>query len=194
MFLFCKISKSVRTLVPFWDKIWKEEQKKVTGKIPSIKMVLLKGFKWDLIKAGFWQLSYVVFSLVSPQILNLVIKFVQNPSEPEWKGYLYTALLAVVALITAISDSRYYGSLRLVGQRIRTCLSCVVHRKTLKLSSSSRREQSAGEVVNLISVDCQKIEEAMIFINLLWACPLQVCLAIYFIYKQINWSVFVGKT
>jgi ATP-binding cassette subfamily C (CFTR/MRP) protein 1 len=52
----------------------------------------------------------------------------------------------------------------------------------------------AGEIVNLISVDSQKIEDACLMINLMWSCPLQVGLAIYFLYQTIGVSVFVGKT
>ena len=161
--------------------------------MPSIAVVILKGFKWDLIKAGFWQLCYVLATFVSPQILNMVIGFVQNPDEPDWKGYLYTAGLAIVALVSAVSDSRYWDGLRLLGLRIRTCLSCMVYKKTLKLSSASRKEQTAGEVVNLVSVDCQKIEDAITYIHVIWICPLQVSLAIFFLYQEIQWSVFVGN-
>lgn len=52
---------------------------------------------------------------------------------------------------------------------------------------------SAGEIVNLISVDSQKIEDACLMLNLLWSCPLQVGLAIYFLYQTIGVAVFVGK-
>ena len=52
---------------------------------------------------------------------------------------------------------------------------------------------TAGEVVNLLSVDCQKLQDAALFINFMWASPLQVGLAIFFLYQTIGWSVFVGK-
>ena len=48
--------------------------------------------------------------------------------------------------------------------------------------------------MNLISVDSQKIEDACLMINLMWSCPLQVGLAIYFLYQTIGVSVFVGKS
>ena len=51
----------------------------------------------------------------------------------------------------------------------------------------------AGEVVNLLSVDCQKLQDAALFVNFMWASPLQVGLAIFFLYQTIGWSVFVGK-
>ena len=44
-----------------------------------------------------------------------------------------------------------------------------------------------------MSVDCQKLQDAALFINFMWASPLQVGLAIFFLYQTIGWSVFVGK-
>lgn len=52
---------------------------------------------------------------------------------------------------------------------------------------------AAGEIVNLISVDCQKLQDASLFVNLLWSAPLQVALSIFFLYQQIGVAVFVGK-
>ena len=54
-------------------------------------------------------------------------------------------------------------------------------------------ELSAGEIVNLISVDSQKIEEACVMFNMMWSCPLQVGLTIYFLYLTIGVAVFVGR-
>ena len=110
-------------------------------------------------------------------------------------------------------DSQYWYRQNLVGLRIRTALSAAIYRKSLKLSSVSRRGYTgqnyiyhrdriftkwaayfpAGEIVNLISVDCQKLQEASLFVNLLWSAPLQVALSIFFLYQQIGVAVFVGK-
>ncbi len=50
----------------------------------------------------------------------------------------------------------------------------------------------AGEIVNLINVDCQKLIDACLVLNLLWSAPLQVGLSIYFLYQTIGVAVFVG--
>ena len=73
---------------------------------------------------------------------------------------------------------KVYNQTQRVGLRIRAGITAAVYKKTLNLSSSARQEQTAGEVVNLISVDCQKIQEACLFINFIWTCPLQVGLAV----------------
>ena len=47
-------------------------------------------------------LIYVLLQFASPQILGLIISFVQS-QDPEWHGYLYTILFAIVALSAAIA-------------------------------------------------------------------------------------------
>lgn len=43
-------------------------------------------------------MAYVGFLLVNPQLLDLLIEFVEEKQEM-WKGYLYTGLLAIVSFL-----------------------------------------------------------------------------------------------
>ena len=42
-------------------------------------------------------------------------------------------------------------------------------------------------------MDSQKIEDGCMMVNLMWSAPLQVGLAIFFLYQTIGVAVFVGK-
>lgn len=42
-----------------------------------------------------------------------------------------------------------------------------------------------GEMVNLMSVDAQHIMDVAPFLNMLWSGPLQIMLAIYFLWQVI---------
>lgn len=42
-----------------------------------------------------------------------------------------------------------------------------------------------GEMVNLMSVDAQRIMDVAPFLNMLWSGPLQIMLAIYFLWQVI---------
>ena len=64
-----------------------------------------------------YQLVYTLLQFASPQILGLIISFVQS-EDPEWHGYFYTALFAVVALLSAIADSTYWYNMHLVGKSL----------------------------------------------------------------------------
>lgn len=57
--------------------------------------------------------------------------------------------------------------------------------QALVITNSVKRESTVGEMVNLMSVDAQRFMDVSPFINLLWSAPLQVILAIYFLWQVI---------
>ena len=140
---------SVRTLVPLWEGLWSiEKQKKANkGQKAGILWVLVKCFWPTFLLGAIYQLVYVLLQFASPQILGLIINFVQS-DDPNWKGYLYTIMFFIVAFLSAISDSSYWYNMRLVGLRLKTALTSTIYRKSLKLSNGSRKEQT-GNVLYL---------------------------------------------
>lgn len=60
-----------------------------------------------------------------------------------------------------------------------------LHLQALTITNSVKREYTVGEMVNLMSVDAQRFMDVSPFINLLWSAPLQVILAIYFLWQVI---------
>ena len=53
-------------------------------------------------------------------------------------------------------------------------------------------ENSIGEIVNLMSVDAQKLQDAPPFLHLLWSAPLVVGLCMYFLWQELGPSAMAG--
>ncbi|ROT73105.1 putative multidrug resistance-associated protein 1 isoform X4 [Penaeus vannamei] len=68
----------------------------------------------------------------------------------------------------------------------------VIYRKALRISSSARKESTVGEIVNLMSVDAQRFMDLTSYINMLWSAPLQIALALYFLWDLLGPSVLAG--
>lgn len=51
---------------------------------------------------------------------------------------------------------------------------------------------TTGEIVNLMSNDAQQIMELMTFLNLIWSSPLQIILAVYFLWDMLGYAVLSG--
>lgn len=60
------------------------------------------------------------------------------------------------------------------------------------LSNASKRESTVGEIVNLMSVDAQRFMDLMTFLNMIWSAPLQIALALYFLWQVLGPSVMAG--
>jgi len=68
----------------------------------------------------------------------------------------------------------------------------LISRQALRLSTSARRETSVGEIVNLISVDAQKLQDSPLFLHLIWSAPLTIALCLYFLWQELGPSVLAG--
>uniref|UniRef100_A0A8C2DGR4 Multidrug resistance-associated protein 1 n=1 Tax=Cyprinus carpio TaxID=7962 RepID=A0A8C2DGR4_CYPCA len=64
--------------------------------------------------------------------------------------------------------------------------------KALVITNAARRTSTVGEIVNLMSVDAQRFMDLITYINMIWSAPLQVILALYFLWQNLGPSVLAG--
>lgn len=120
-----------------------------------------------------------------------MIAFVEH-SEAEWKGYFYAVLLFATTIIQTAVFSQYYYRLLIVGMRIRTALVSAIYKKALCMSNAARKKSTTGEIVNLMAVDAQQFIHIALFLNMIWSAPLQIILAVYFLWAILGPSVLAG--
>uniref|UniRef100_A0A8C1Z2N0 Uncharacterized protein n=1 Tax=Cyprinus carpio TaxID=7962 RepID=A0A8C1Z2N0_CYPCA len=138
---------------------------------------------------GVSQDVLVMVNVVCPR---LMISFTQDKSSHAWTGYLYAVLLLVVAFLQSVILQQYFQRCFILGMKVRTSLMAAVYKKALVVSNDSRKESTAGEIVNLMSADAQRFNDVTNFIHLLWSCPLQIILAIAFLWIELGPSVLAG--
>ncbi|XP_033224446.1 multidrug resistance-associated protein 1 isoform X4 [Belonocnema kinseyi] len=202
-------------IVPRFDKYWKKLKKaenaqtvkasfrKGSGQVnlnagskkktASILPPLCKAFGPTFLFGALLKLIQDIMTFVSPMILELLIKFV-NPKTHEqmWKGYMYAVILLITAVLQTLILSQYFNRMFLVGLRIRTALIAAIYRKALRVSNSARKESTVGEIVNLMSVDAQRFMDVTAYVNMIWSAPLQIALALYFLWGILGPSVLSG--
>ena len=66
------------------------------------------------------------------------------------------------------------------------------HPQALRLSNKARRTSTVGEIVNLMSVDAQRLMDLMSYLNMIWSAPLQIVLSLVFLYLTMGPSIFAG--
>ena len=49
-------------------------------------------------------------------------------------------------------------------------------------------------MVNLMSVDAQRLMDLFMYINIVWSAPLQIIVSLYFLYATMGVSVLAGVT
>jgi hypothetical protein len=61
-----------------------------------------------------------------------------------------------------------------------------------KLSHGSKQDSTVGEMVNLMADDAMKITRALFELHFLWIGPFQACVALYFLYQELEMAALVG--
>lgn len=64
----------------------------------------------------------------------------------------------------------------------------------MKLSASGRSQMTVGETTNLMSIDTQKFMDLMLYLNMIWASPLQIALAVYNLWQILGPASLAGES
>nr|XP_039334316.1 multidrug resistance-associated protein 6 isoform X2 [Saimiri boliviensis boliviensis] len=121
-----------------------------------------------------------VFRFTVPKLLSLFLEFIGDPKPPAWKGYLLAVLMFLSACLQTLFEQQNMYRLKVLQMRLRSAITGLVYRKVLALSSGSRKASAVGDVVNLVSVDVQRVTESVLYLNGLWL-PL-VWIVVCFVY------------
>ncbi|VDD89505.1 unnamed protein product [Enterobius vermicularis] len=133
--------------------------------LPSVIWPLFKTFRWSFISGALLKLVFDLLQFVSPQLLKMLISFIEDKSSPMWVGISISLFMFFVALFQSLA---------------------------LSLSNSARKNRTVGEIVNLMSVDTQRFQDMTSFVLLFGSAPLQVLLSIYFLWRLLGVAVFAG--
>uniref|UniRef100_A0A8C5TUD7 Canalicular multispecific organic anion transporter 2 n=1 Tax=Malurus cyaneus samueli TaxID=2593467 RepID=A0A8C5TUD7_9PASS len=159
---------------------------------PSFLKALLRTFGPYFLIGSFFKLIQDLLSFVNPQLLSVLIGFIKNKDAPAWWGFLIAALMFVCAVLQTLILHQHFQYCIVTGMRLRTGITGVIYRKSLAITNSAKRSSTVGEIVNLMSVDAQRFTDLMTFLNMLWSAPLQIFLALYFLWQTLGPSVLAG--
>uniref|UniRef100_A0A671YCQ1 Multidrug resistance-associated protein 1 n=1 Tax=Sparus aurata TaxID=8175 RepID=A0A671YCQ1_SPAAU len=162
------------------------------AKEPSLFWALCLTFGPYFFISCLYKIIQDILMFVGPEILRLLIRFINDSSAPSWQGFFYTALLFISTCVQSLILQRYFHVCFVSGMRLRTAIIGAVYRKALVISSAARRTSTVGEIVNLMSVDAQRFMDLITYINMIWSAPLQVVLALYFLWQNLGPSVLAG--
>ena len=60
------------------------------------------------------------------------------------------------------------------------------------MSNEARKTTTVGEIVNLMSVDAQRLQDAIGYLWMTWSAPLQICIAVYMLWTLMGAAVLAG--
>lgn len=157
----------------------------------SIFPAMVRSFGGTFIFSAIYKFFVDMLQFASPLLLGALINYVETDGAL-WKGILLAVTLFSVTFLIAILNGQHGLTSYQVGFRIRTALISSIYRKALRISSSAKRNTTAGEIVNLMSVDAHRFFEMIPYLHIAWSAPIVISLAIFLLWQYLGVAVFAG--
>ncbi|CAN6448500.1 unnamed protein product [Victoria cruziana] len=144
-------------------------------------------FVWkDVAWSGFFCFLYSVSSFVGPYLIDALVQYLNGRQRFAHEGYVLVSVFLVAKLVQSLSQRHWYFLTRQIGIRNRAALNTIIYKKGLSLSSQSRKKRTSGEIVNLMSVDADRVALFCWYVHDLWVVPLQITIALAILYRNLG--------
>jgi len=175
-------SETVRRLSEAFEHHWAAQRRH--GGRQSLAWALAHAFGAPFLFAAVFKLGQDALAFVQPQLLSQLLLFISSydgsdpevvpTPEPAYRGYIIAVTMFVVAVVQTLLLHQYFHRAFMTGMRVRAAVVTAIYRKALRLANQARQQSTAGEIVNHMSVDAQKLMDLMAYLHILWSGPLQI--------------------
>lgn len=176
-----------------FEHLWAARKVK-TIKSLWIAMAQLEGLTYML--AALFKGCQDILAFVQPQLLRMLISFVNSydtdSPEPKIKGFAIAISMFLVSLFQTAFMHQYFQRAFEVGMRIRSALTSTIYKKSLLLNSEGRAQKTTGDIVNLMSVDTQRVSDLTQYGQIVWSAPFQIILCLTSLYQLVGLSMIAG--
>jgi ATP-binding cassette, subfamily C (CFTR/MRP), member 1 len=176
-----------------FDEAWERELEK---KRPNLWMAMLHAFGGPYMRGAIIKSVSDVLQFVQPQLLRLLITFVDSYRTPEPQPVIRGAAIALAMFAVSVSQTaalhQYFQRAFETGMRIKSSLTSTIYTKAMKLSNEGRAAKSTGDIVNYMAVDTQRLQDLTQYGQQLWSAPFQIILCMASLYNLVGWSMLAG--
>ncbi|KAK6342083.1 hypothetical protein TWF730_001562 [Orbilia blumenaviensis] len=171
-------------------------EKELLKKKPSLWLAMARGYGLPFGFAGIFKIVHDILAFVQPQLLRLLISFIQSYETDEPQRVTRGLLIAFAMFFSAVMQTtalhQYFQRTFEIGMRVRAGLSSQIYQKALRLSNEGRAARTTGEIVNLMAVDTSRLEFLAQYGQNLWSSPFQIVICMISLYDLVGYSMFAG--
>ncbi|XP_073023076.1 ABC transporter C family member 13 [Primulina eburnea] len=171
-------------------KFW-EGQRTNNFNHPSLFKTICLAYGWPYFCIGLVKVLNDCIGFAGPLLLNKLIRFLQQGSK-HVDGYVLAISLGFVSVLKSFLDTQYTFHLSQLRLKLRSSIMTLIYRKCLCVSLAERSKFSEGEIQTFMSVDADRIVNLCNSVHDMWSLPLQIGIALYLLYKQVNFAFVSG--
>uniref|UniRef100_A0A8C4L0W8 ATP-binding cassette sub-family C member 10 n=1 Tax=Equus asinus asinus TaxID=83772 RepID=A0A8C4L0W8_EQUAS len=138
---------------------------------------------------GLLKLVGTMLGFSGPLLLSLLVGFLEEGREPLSNGLLYALELASGAILGAVLQNQYGYEVRKVTLQARGAVLNILYRKALHLGP---RRPPAGEALNLLGTDSERLLNFAGSFHEAWGLPLQLAITLYLLHHQVGVALVGG--
>ncbi|XP_075174074.1 LOW QUALITY PROTEIN: multidrug resistance-associated protein 1-like [Anomaloglossus baeobatrachus] len=182
-------------------EVYQEDQNEteILLKNPSMQMnkrsllkIITNSFGYHYLFSALLMVLYTAFLFISPELMRLLLDRLKNSSAPTWQSFLIAVLLLICPCFQSLFLHQHDYQCYVIGMRLRSAIVGSVYKKALVISNAGRKNSSAGEIVNLISTDVQKLMDLATCLNYIWSAPITIIFAMYLLWQTLGLAVVAG--
>jgi ATP-binding cassette, subfamily C (CFTR/MRP), member 1 len=172
-----------------------EWEKQLQKKSPSVTWAILRAYGKTYAIAGIFKACQDMLAFVQPQLLRKLLSFVntfeKGTSSPV-KGFAIAGTMFLVSVVQTSFLNQYFQRSFEFGMRTKSGLTAAIYKKSLTLSNDGRQAKSTGDVVNLMSVDTQRLQDVSQYGQIVWSAPFQITICLASLYNLVGISMLAG--
>ncbi|KAF0367633.1 ABC transporter [Gigaspora margarita] len=195
-------ARTAKFLTDKFDIEWKNETQKIAlGKKPSLAKALYRVLGVKFFIAGVYRLIGDTLQVTSPLVLKLILNYVTEAyypnlnngvQPPDYIGYVLIVALFLMQMGVTIFTNLYFYFGMETGILARSILITTIYRKALVLSGKARSLFTNGKITNLMSTDTTRIDFVCGYFHIMWAAPVQICIALGLLIVNLGPSALAG--
>ncbi|KAH3665603.1 hypothetical protein OGAPHI_003791 [Ogataea philodendri] len=172
-----------------WDK-------QLHRKSPSLTWAIASSFGGPFFISCLFKIVQDICAFIQPQLLKQLIRFVnlyqEDTTTPLTRGFMLVAMMFLVSVVQTASLHQYFTRVFDTGIKVRSSLTSLIYKKSLVLSVEAKQKKSTGDIVNLMSVDTQRLQDLCQSLNIIWSGPLQIILCLVSLYNLLGNAMWLG--
>lgn len=172
-----------------------EWEKQLKKKSPSVTWAILRAYGKTYAIAGIFKVCQDILAFVQPQLLRKLLSFVnsfEKGSSSPVKGFAIAGTMFLVSVAQTSFLHQYFQRSFDFGMRTKSGLTAAIYKKSLSLSNDGRQAKSTGDVVNLMSVDTQRLQDVAQYGQIVWSAPFQIIICLASLYNLVGMSMLAG--
>ncbi|XP_074031100.1 LOW QUALITY PROTEIN: probable multidrug resistance-associated protein lethal(2)03659 [Leptinotarsa decemlineata] len=161
---------------------------------PSLMKALCSVFLLELVLLGTILVVSEIIRMSQPLLISrLLTIFDTNQVDADRSdAYQCAVMIVVSALLNVLCIHNFNFRIMQVGMKMRVALCSLIYRKAMRLSTSALAETTIGQMVNLLTNDVGRFDQATHFIHHLWMAPTELFVVMYLCYNNVGYTGLTG--